>query len=92
MLRRCNARGDMMLSALNLTSHLMYDEVRYVLPGTNQNDRLAAASGYVAATAAVTGGGGGGGNGAAAATAAATGGLLCSSDANDAGAGAGTQS
>lgn len=44
-LLRCNARGDLMLSALNLTSHLMYDEVRYVLPGSNTNDKLAAAAG-----------------------------------------------
>jgi hypothetical protein len=46
---RCNARGDMMLSALNLTSHLEHEDVRYALPGTNQNDRLAAQCGYVAA-------------------------------------------
>lgn len=40
-----------MLSALNLTSHLSYDEVRYTLPGTNTNDKLAEAAGGVAATA-----------------------------------------
>jgi hypothetical protein len=52
---RCNARGDLMLSALNLTSHLEYDNVRYGLPGSNSNDRLAAAAGLVttAATANV---------------------------------------
>lgn len=43
-----------MLSALNLTSHLEYDNVRYGLPGSNSNDRLAAAAGLgTAATANV---------------------------------------
>jgi hypothetical protein len=41
-----------MLSALNLTSHLLYDEVRYVLPGSNTNDKLAAAAGLSAPAAA----------------------------------------
>jgi len=50
---RCNARGDLMLSALNLTSHLSYDEVRYTLPGTNTNDKLAEAAGGVVATTAI---------------------------------------
>jgi hypothetical protein len=34
-----------MLSALNLTSHLLFDELRYNLPGSNNNDKLAAAAG-----------------------------------------------
>eukprot|EP00879_Flechtneria_rotunda_P010591 GHRR01011071.1.p1 GENE.GHRR01011071.1~~GHRR01011071.1.p1 ORF type:complete len:163 (+),score=77.95 GHRR01011071.1:2685-3173(+) len=39
---RCNLKGDMMLSALNLTSHLVYNNVKYQLPVTNANDQLAA--------------------------------------------------
>jgi hypothetical protein len=37
-----------MLSALNLTSHLLFDELGYNLPGTNNNDKLAAAAGVTA--------------------------------------------
>lgn len=40
-----------MLSALNLTSHLIYDEVRYTLPGANTNDKLAGAAGLATAAA-----------------------------------------
>jgi broad specificity phosphatase PhoE len=59
---RCNARGDLMLSALNLTSHLEYDNVRYGLPGSNSNDKLAAAAGL--GTAAATANVGSSSNGA----------------------------
>jgi hypothetical protein len=51
--RRCNARGDVMLSSLNLTSHMIYDNVRYDVPASSKNDRLAAAG--PAGTAAAAG-------------------------------------
>ena len=44
-----------MLSALNLTSHLLHSEVRYTLPGANTNDKLAAAAAGLATAAAVGG-------------------------------------
>lgn len=56
---RSNARGDLMLSALNLTSHLMYDDVRYTLPGSNTNDKLAAAAGMLPAALLANGSNGG---------------------------------
>eukprot|EP00878_Enallax_costatus_P046767 GHUV01057050.1.p1 GENE.GHUV01057050.1~~GHUV01057050.1.p1 ORF type:complete len:117 (+),score=45.74 GHUV01057050.1:42-392(+) len=51
---RVNKRGDMMLSALNLTSHLLYENVKYQLPVMPKNDKLAAAAEpiYTAAAAA----------------------------------------
>jgi serine/threonine-protein phosphatase PGAM5 len=48
---RVNKRGDMMLSALNLTSHLLYDNVKYQLPILNKNDKLAAIGGIAAVPA-----------------------------------------
>jgi hypothetical protein len=44
-----------MLSALNLTSHLLNEDVRYTLPGSNNNDKLAAAAGLLPAPALVNG-------------------------------------
>lgn len=41
---RSNARGDMMLSALNLTSHLHMDGVYYQMPDASSNDKLASDS------------------------------------------------
>jgi len=38
---RCNEKGDMMLSALNLTTHLEYDNIKYKLPIKDKNDTLA---------------------------------------------------
>jgi hypothetical protein len=32
-----------MLSSLNLTSHMIYDNVRYDVPASSKNDKLAAA-------------------------------------------------
>lgn len=58
-MRRSNARGDLMLSALNLTSHLLYPDVRYTLPGSNTNDKLAAAAGLPSAALAPNGSNGG---------------------------------
>uniref|UniRef100_A0A383WBQ0 Uncharacterized protein n=1 Tax=Tetradesmus obliquus TaxID=3088 RepID=A0A383WBQ0_TETOB len=49
---RCNARGDVMLSSLNLTSHLTHDHVRYTVPASSKNDKLAAAGGSGSAAAA----------------------------------------
>eukprot|EP00882_Tetradesmus_deserticola_P005779 GHRQ01006084.1.p2 GENE.GHRQ01006084.1~~GHRQ01006084.1.p2 ORF type:complete len:238 (+),score=69.41 GHRQ01006084.1:1155-1868(+) len=40
---RSNARGDVMLSSLNLTSHMTYENVRYAVPASSKNDSLAAA-------------------------------------------------
>jgi hypothetical protein len=42
-----------MLSSLNLTSHMVYDNVRYDVPASSKNDKLAAAgpAGKAAATA-----------------------------------------
>ena len=48
-----------MLSALNLTSHLLYPDVRYTLPGSNTNDKLAAAAGLPSAALAPNGSNGG---------------------------------
>eukprot|EP00775_Hariotina_reticulata_P011973 gene11974-12116_t len=39
---RCNTNGDMRFSTLNLTSHLLYDNVRYQMPAVDKNDKLAA--------------------------------------------------
>jgi Histidine phosphatase superfamily (branch 1) len=41
IMHRCSARGELMLSALNLTAHLLHPEVRYALPQLNKNDALA---------------------------------------------------
>jgi hypothetical protein len=42
-----------MLSSLNLTSHMMYNNVRYDVPASSKNDKLAA--GKLAGSAAAAG-------------------------------------
>lgn len=52
-MRRSNARGDLMLSALNLTSHLHHEGVQYRLPGAVSNDALVGAAPSAAAELSV---------------------------------------